>query len=172
MREESSIDQGVARGSDFRGSHFSLICVGDTVGMTTARSERRYAPMPVWRRVRRVLLLAAIICLIPAGVSYVGAVSEPHNIGLGVTSVEWLRAHGGNSLVSEVENEYYTLTAPSKGGAPLKALPQVGVADAGEEEAGQPAAVKAYRPPNVKPLIHPALPGEGVWKKAGANSGT
>ena len=58
---------------------------------------------------------------------------------------------------SEIENEYYTLTAPSKGGALLKSLPQVGVAaDEGEGN------VAAYRPPNVKPIIHPALPGEGV----------
>ena len=28
-----------------------------------------------------------------------------------------------------------------------------------------------YRPPDVEPLIHPALPGEGVWKKAGAAVG-
>ena len=53
--------------------------------------------------------------------------NRPRNIGLGVASVEWLRANGGNPLVSEVENEYYTLTAPAKGGPALTSLPQVGV---------------------------------------------
>lgn len=93
--------------------------------------------------------------------------SERHNVGLGVSSVEWLRQNGGNSLVSEAENAYYTLTAPGKGGPPLKSLPQVGVAG-GE---GETSAAAAYRPPRVKPLIHPALPGEGVWEKAGAGVG-
>jgi hypothetical protein len=107
--------------------------------------------------------------------------TEKHNVGLGVSSVEWLRQNGGNELVSEIENEYYTLTAPGKGGPALKALPQVGVtADSGAagEGEGESAAGEAegaapthYRPPNVKPLISPALPGEGVWKKAGAGVG-
>jgi hypothetical protein len=125
--------------------------------------------MASWRRARRILLLAAVLALVPVGVSYVEAMSEKHNVGLGVSSVEWLRKNGGNPFVSQVENWYYTLTAPSKGGPPLRSLPHVGVADAGEE-APDPK-LRAYRPPNVKPLIRPALPGEGVWKKAGANAG-
>jgi hypothetical protein len=93
---------------------------------------------------------------------------QNRNVGLGVSSVEWLRQNGGNSLVSEIENEYYTLTAPSKGGPPLHSLPKVGLASAGGE--GSQTSV-AYRPPNVRPLIHPALPGEGVWKKAASKAG-
>jgi hypothetical protein len=139
--------------------------------MPSARSERRRHSIPFWRRARRILLLAAIACLVPAGISYVQAMGEKHNVGLGVRSVEWLRQNGGNSLVSQIENWYYTLTAPSKGGPPLRSLPQVGLAPSGEEEPeGQSA--KAYRPPNVKPLIHPRLPGEGVWKKAAAHAGS
>jgi hypothetical protein len=95
--------------------------------------------------------------------------SQAHNVGLGVSSVEWLRQHGGNSIVSEIENEYYTLTAPEKGGPALRSLPQVGVATAGDNEQSEVEA--GYRPPNVVPLIHPALPGEGIWKKAAANAG-
>lgn len=126
-------------------------------------------PIPLWRRARRILLLACCICLIPAGVSFVGAMGQARNVGLGVAGVEWLRQHGGNSLVSEIENEYYTLTAPSKGGAPLRSLPQVGVAAAGGDRQSEIEA--GYRPPNVVALIHPALPGEGVWKKAAARAG-
>jgi hypothetical protein len=137
--------------------------------MPPARSGRRYQPIPFRRRVRRILLLASIACLVPAGISYVQAMGEKHNVGLGVTSVEWLRQNGGNAIVSQIENWYYTLTAPEKGGPPLHSLPQVGVAAAGADREGQ--AAKAYRPPNVKPLIHPALPGEGVWKKAAAKAG-
>jgi hypothetical protein len=118
-------------------------------------------------RLRRIAMLAATICLVPVAVSYVGAMSEPHNVGLGVSSVEWLRAHGGNALVSEVENAYYTLTAPSKGGPPLKSLPRVGVASA----SGEGRRADPYRPPPIEPPIHPALKGEGVWRAASATAG-
>ena len=136
--------------------------------MSPARSERRYAPIPFWRRARRIFLLAALACLIPAGVSYVSAMGEKHNVGLGVSSVEWLRQHGGNALVSQIENWYYTLNAPAKGGPPLRSLPAVGVATGGEGSRGQGVT---YQPPDIKPLIRPALPGEGVWKKAAAHAG-
>ncbi|MFI5028223.1 MAG: hypothetical protein ACHQCF_04475 [Solirubrobacterales bacterium] len=124
-------------------------------------------PIDVLHRVRRIVLLAAAICLAPVAVSYVATMREPRNVGLGVASVEWLRSHGGNPFVSEVENVYYTLTAPSKGGPPLKSLPQVGAAGASGE--GQP--VDPYRPPAIKPLIRPALKGEGVWHAASATAG-
>jgi len=134
--------------------------------MHSEESERRGGPLPRWRRARRVVLLAALICLVPAGVSYVEAMTEEHNVGLGVSSVEWLRQNGGNSIVSEIENWYYTLTAPDKGGPPLKALPVVGV----QAPAERTPVRRIYRPPRVKPIIHPALPGEGVWKPAGAGA--
>jgi hypothetical protein len=112
-------------------------------------------------------LLASIACVAAASFSYLPAMGQKHNVGLGVSSVEWLRQHGGNALVSEIENWYYTLKAPDKGGPPLHSLPQVGVASAGSGARGK----SSYRPPNVKPLIHPALSGEGVWKKAAADAG-
>ena len=140
--------------------------------MSAARPRRHRETIPFWRRLRRILLLAAIACLIPAAISYLGAlVGEKHNVGLGVSSVEWLRQNGGNSLVSEIENQYYTLTAPSKGGPALTALPPVGVASAGGGSEAESAAPTYYRPANVKPLISPALPGEGVWRKAGKGVG-
>ncbi len=134
-----------------------------------ARPPLPRRPVPgiaLWRRLRRVVLLTTAICLVPAGVSYVEEMTGPHNVGFGIVSVEWMRAHGGNGIVSQIENWYYTLTAPSKGGPGLRSLPQVGVAGGGEEGEAQP-----YRPPNIKPLIHPALPGEGVWRPAGAGAG-
>ncbi|HVO54179.1 MAG TPA: phosphodiester glycosidase family protein [Solirubrobacterales bacterium] len=124
-------------------------------------------PVPAWRRARRVALLAAAICLIPAAVSWVGAMTGPRNVGIDVATVEWMRSHGGNPIVSEIENVYYTLTAPAKGGPPLRKLPQVGVADA-ESEAEPP---HVYRPPPIEPLIHPALKGEGRWHAAEAHAG-
>jgi phosphodiester glycosidase len=95
--------------------------------------------------------------------------SEKHNVGLGVSSVEWLRQHGGGALVTQIENWYYTLNAPEKGGPPLRSLPQVGVA--GARGSGRSASEPAYRPSRVAPIIHPALPGEGVWKAAAKGAG-
>jgi hypothetical protein len=112
-------------------------------------------------------MLATAICLVPAAVSYSGYMETPHNVGFGIVSVEWMRSHGGNGIVSQIENWYYTLTAPSKGGPPLRSLPQVGVAGG----SGQGAPAGSYRPPRIKPLIHPALPGEGVWHAAAAHAG-
>jgi hypothetical protein len=134
--------------------------------MHPARRERRNPRIPFWRRARRIVLLAAIVCLVPAAMSYIPAMGETHNVGLGVSSVEWLRQNGGNSLVSEIENWYYSLEAPEKGGPALTSLPNVGVASAGEGSSGG-----TYRPPNIKPLIHPGLAGEGVWKKAASEAG-
>jgi hypothetical protein len=129
-------------------------------------SRRDPARIPAWRRARRILLLALAICLVPAALSWIQAMGRPRNIGVGVATVEWVRSHGGNPLVSQVEDWYYELNAPAKGGPPLRALPQVGVADAASHpESGESTP---YRPPPIKPLIHPALPGEGIWRPASA----
>jgi len=44
--------------------------------------------------------------------------SSPSNTALGVRSVEWLRDNGLVGVVAQVENWYYTLTAPAKGVRP------------------------------------------------------
>ena len=127
--------------------------------------------MNLWRRARRVLLCACLFCLAIAALSWLPAVTGSRNLAISVASVEWLRSHGGNPIASEIENWYYTLNEPEKGGPALTALPQVGVgADpAGGEGAGRSTV---YRPADVKPLIHPVLKGDGIWKKAGAKVGS
>ncbi len=115
-----------------------------------------------WRRVRRLILLATLLSLACIAYSYVRAVTRPSSTSLGVRSVEWLRADVSTSLVNEVERIYYSLNAPSKGGAALRTLPKVGAASA-----PPPAAVRVYRPPRIPPVIRPALPGEGVWHATG-----
>jgi hypothetical protein len=130
---------------------------------TPARDARRRRPRRPARgltptvRVRRIALVAALIALIPAGISYLHAINQPSNSSLGIRTVEWLRDNGGAGLVAKVESVYYSLTAPSKGGPTLKALPKVGFGAAAGKLASE------YRPPRVTPLLQPALPGEGVW---------
>jgi hypothetical protein len=108
-------------------------------------------------RLRRIALIAALVALLPAVVSYVNAITQPSNSSLGIRTVEWLRDNGGAGLVAKVESIYYSLTAPSKGGPTLRALPKVGFG------AGAGKLASEYRPARISPLLQPALPGEGVW---------
>ena len=107
-----------------------------------------------------MLVIACLLALLPALVSYTTTMLGPSNSSFGIRSVEWLRAHGAAGLVSRVESVYYTLTAPAKGGPALHALPHVGVASS----TGRGAAAKLVdRPLRIRPLTAPALAGEGVW---------
>jgi hypothetical protein len=101
-------------------------------------------------------VLAWVLLMADVTISFTTAVLKPSSAGLGVNAVEWLRDHGGAGIVSELERIYYSLNAPPTGGAALKVLPKVGT-----------AAHDAYAPPAIAPVIHPSLPGEGVWRGTG-----
>ena len=114
-------------------------------------------------------MIASVIIMLVAIVSYIGSMAGRSNTALGVRSVEWLRDNGAASIVAQVETWYYELNAPAKGGH-IKALPKVGVAatsngpsTAGPSTAHRHATVVLARPATVAPMIHPVLPGEGVW---------
>jgi hypothetical protein len=124
-----------------------------------------------WRRVRRIALAAAILCLLPAIVSYAGMLAQRSDSSLGVRTVEWLRDNGARGLVTRFESTYYSLTAPATGGPALRSLPRQPGAVTKLSAAGH-HAVRRYRPPRIAPIIHPALPGEGVWRSTFANGGS
>ncbi len=113
--------------------------------------------------------MAALICLVPAFVSYAKMITSPSDSSLSIRTVEWIRDNGGRGLVNRVESIYYSLNAPAKGGPALHALPhQAALASA-------LAAAKRlhhYRPARLRPVIHPALPGEGVWHATFAGGGS
>lgn len=116
------------------------------------------------------MLVAAAIMAIPAAISYIGALTGPSNSSLGIRTVEWLRDNGARGLVNRVESIYYSLSGPSTGGPALKALPgQPGV----RIGAGSPLRETQhfYRPPAIPPVIHPGLPGEGLWRATYAAGG-
>ncbi len=121
-----------------------------------------------------MLGLAALICLIPALVSYVNAVSAPSDSSLSIKTVEWMRDNGARGLVNRVENLYYSLNAPAKGGPELKALPQQPGIAAAVTPAGRKghAHHRYYRPRRLRPVIAPALPGEGIWRPTFASGGS
>jgi hypothetical protein len=121
-----------------------------------------------WRRVRRILLAAGLISLIPALISFASTMARPSNSSFFINAVEWLRDNGARGLVNTIENEYYTLTAPAKGGPALKKL---------TKQKGALAAAPVvhhkhfFRPRNIVPLTH-GLPGEGVWRPTFAAGGS
>jgi hypothetical protein len=112
-------------------------------------------PLPprlsVLGRIRRVAVIALLVCLVPIVVSYVTTMTSPSNSSFTIRSFEWLRDHGAAQIASKIESVYYSWNAPSTGGAPLHRLPLAARTTA------------AVHPPDVVPLIRPSLPGEGVW---------
>ncbi|MGH8919847.1 MAG: phosphodiester glycosidase family protein, partial [Actinomycetes bacterium] len=118
--------------------------------------------------------LAALLALIPVAVSYAQMLSQHSDSSLGVRSVEWMRANGARGLVDQIETMYYTLTAPAKGGPGLKALPrQTGIGPVpGASSSGHHVRVHHYRPAPIRPVIHPALPGEGHWRATFSGGGS
>ena len=130
--------------------------------------RRREIPTPLGRRIRRAVLGAALICLVPVAVSYFDMLAQKSDSSLGIRTVEWLKSNGARGLINNVESIYYSLTAPATGGPGLKRLPHQ--ADAAGAVAR--AAKRQYEPPPVRPLILPALPGEGVWHPTFATGGS
>jgi Phosphodiester glycosidase len=124
--------------------------------VATTRGARRRPPLPPrltpLRRARRVLVLALWMCSIPVAISYVTTMLGPSNSSFTIRSFEWLRDHGAAKIASEIEAIYYTMNAPARGGAPLRQLPL---------KAG--TSIESVHPPDIQPVISPALPGEGVW---------
>ncbi len=112
--------------------------------------------------------MAAALALLPALISFVSMAASPSNSSLSINSVEWLRDNGLRGLVNRVESIYYSLNAPATGGPALHALPK----QASVAAARARAAAHYYRPHRIRPAIHPALPGEGVWHGTFADGGS
>jgi hypothetical protein len=130
-----------------------------------ARHRDRRRPLPArltpWRRARRALTITLCLCVVPTTISYVTTVAGPSNSSLLIRSFEWLRDHGAARIATQVESFYYSLNAPATGGPGLRKLPLRSVAVAG-----------AAHPPNLAPVVHPGLPGEGIWLPSESWSGS
>jgi Phosphodiester glycosidase len=125
-------------------------------------SRPRAGPRPLpprltpFRRCRRVVVIALLICLVPTTTSYLSTMTQPSNSTFVIRSFEWLRDHGAAGLAVTAEDIIYSLSAPSTGGPGLRSLPR-GNGISAELSSG------AAHPPNVAPVIRPALAGEGMW---------
>ena len=112
------------------------------------------------RRRRRLLIVLGVVLalLIPVGVSYGQALTAPGYASFSARSVDWVRNHGGESLVNWYETYYYTHHQPPATGLPTEALPPA-----------PPSATRTVpgtNAPLTLPILPgvPALPGEGLWQ--------
>jgi hypothetical protein len=133
------------------------------------RGVRRRRSGP--RRARRIALITAVVLALPALVSYLNMLTQPSDSSLSIRTVEWMRDNGARGLVNQVENIYYSLNAPATGGPALRVLPkQQGVVAARARALAR--ARSNYHPPRIRPVIAPALPGEGVWRPTFSQGGS
>jgi hypothetical protein len=105
------------------------------------------------RRARRVVAIALCLCLVPVTASYVASIAGPSNSSFTIRSFEWLRSNGAARIASQIEDVYYSLAAPTTGGPPLRRITLRGLI----------ASPAATHPPDIAPVIRPALRDEGVW---------
>jgi hypothetical protein len=124
------------------------------------------------RRARRIGVIAALLVTVPALVSYANMLMQRSDSSLSIRTVEWLRDNGLRAVVNKVESIYYTLNAPATGGPALRALPKLPGAGNALTASGVHARRVYYRPPRIRPVIRPALRGEGVWHSTFARSGS
>jgi hypothetical protein len=107
-------------------------------------------------------MIALCLSAFPVVVSYASTMSQSSNSSFTIRSFEWLRDNGAAHIASRVESIYYSLNAPATGGPALRKLPG----------AFRSPASNLGHPPNLAPVIEPALAGEGVWAPTETWSGT
>jgi hypothetical protein len=112
-----------------------------------------------------------VVVEIPVAVTFVRAVTGAHNEPIFVTTVEWIRHHGGNGFVNTIENWWYTtLGAPKEGGRPdtIEAHGITGTTSTTAPVVLTPQLVRLPPPTTTVPTpASPAQPNEGVWTPAG-----
>jgi hypothetical protein len=114
------------------------------------------------RRWRRPLAGALLVLLAWASFSYTQALTYPGSAPWGDRTVEWVRSHGGATLVATIEQWYYSRHKPSRGDAQA-ALGGLAPPGGVVQDGSWPRA--------VRPAVSPPLPGEGSWHPVGATRG-
>lgn len=115
------------------------------------------------------LVLAGIILFSTVAWSYGSAMTTQGGGTFGVKTVEWVRGHGGASIVAWAENFWYSHHKPKVGGRP-----PAGAIVAGKKYTTTTAAIGPAHlspPANLKPFVNPPLAGEGVWTPQGRTIG-
>ncbi len=113
--------------------------------------------------------VAAVLAMVILwfGISFGTALANPAlGSSLGARAAEWVREHGGASVVVWAENAWYSHHQPKVGGA----LPRgtIHVPKTTTTDPSAAATVSHLPPPSpIVPLASPPVAGEGQWSPAG-----
>jgi hypothetical protein len=129
------------------------------------RRRRRKARRSARRlRIQRTIALALLAAFTWLAFSLGGALLNP-SLGSSLSSrfAEWARTHGGASIVTWTENEWYSHHPPPVGGA----VPPGEIRVPAQSVAVKSADPHLATPAPLRPFASPALPGEGQWSAVG-----
>ncbi|WP_394436531.1 phosphodiester glycosidase family protein [Streptomyces sp. SGAir0957] len=159
-----------------------VVLAGLTLPLVLLRGRRRHkpdgaAPGPapkkpgVLRRhplAARAVLATAVLAVSTLGWSVSGALTYPGDDSTAARLAGWAREHHMGSVVDQLENAKYKMDPPKVGGElPKSAADRMKDVPA----AAAPAAGDVQPRPPMKPLVSPALKGEGVWRTLASDHG-
>jgi hypothetical protein len=107
------------------------------------------------RRLMQVVPVALALVVVPTGWSYAGYLRAPGDAPVTVRTSDWMRDHGFESLLNDVEQWWYTRSKPSGSKPPAADIPQA--LRAAPAAPVDRAVTAAPRP----------APGEAVWTDVG-----
>lgn len=107
------------------------------------------------KRFRRRMAICVGLALVPVMGSYTGYLIAPGDAPISVRSVDWLRDHGFESTVNNVEQWWYTRKKPTGTHMPSVDLPP------GHRGAAAGLLTSADR---LTPTVKPTQAGEGIWQ--------
>lgn len=120
---------------------------------------QRHRLTPRRRRVRAGILAVVAVFLLVTGVSVGGALTAPGTDTTAARLAEWARTHGLGAVVTYLETEQYQLSKPKVGGTVAGGIPKV------SRGVVPPAHTRGLvRPTDLRPVVAPSIPGEGVWQ--------
>lgn len=121
--------------------------------------------------VRRGIIIALVLVLVPVAIDYVDYVNRPGSDTLSVRTVEWIRDNGGNGVVNTIERWWYTNNPPPTGGTPDAIKTQKTVVDNTRKSTAPATYPEIQRlPPPTARVPTPAADvqeNEGVWQPTG-----
>ncbi len=134
-----------------------------------ARRKARIARRPTWvgRHPKSVVGLVLLFVLTPLWISLGSAATDPAlGPSVGSRLAEWVRGHGGGSIVTFAEDTWYTWNAPPKGGKPASgAIPVAPVTTSTVPVPTGPVHLAA--PAAIAPFVAAPTAGEGEWHPIG-----
>ncbi|WP_328911991.1 MULTISPECIES: phosphodiester glycosidase family protein [unclassified Streptomyces] len=144
------------------------------------KHKRDLTPAQLRRRrlATRGALGVCVICVGTVGWSVGRALTYPGKDSSAARLAEWARDHELGFVVNELENAQYRMNPPKVGGTlPPEALARMDAT--APTPAGGPTHAPAHVPAQplvplrapMKPLVSPALPGEGVYRTLAAAHG-